>query len=141
MERMFVGLLFVLAAIGSPAIAGDRAGKACQQSCVAVTQKAKGYVVQVREVDGSMNFNQYTTYPRGTVAARDIGESQIIDLTAGIALRKDGSGTSTQTTSTPLAGGGAVIVVTVWVDGVIISQTVIIVNAQGTVVQIQDMEQ
>lgn len=116
-----------------PSYAAKPSAGACVSMCAEVVQHGIGYEIKVRAHDGSIIFSSFKQF-EATVPREIVTTPQVVPLAADVDLSKT-PGTSTSVTVTPLAGGGSVIIITTRVGGVVVSVTVIVVNASGQVVE------
>jgi hypothetical protein len=105
--------------------------KECKRNCVEFSYTDNGYDITVLGNAADVVYNQSVRFNK-PVPKNIPGEKQIIHLSRDKNEILPAN-TTTTTTSTPIDGGGSIVVVTVRVNGVIISQTVIIVDAEGRV--------
>lgn len=135
-KRITAGLALLLVCMGvayaSPEI--------CFRNCVEITQNARTFSVSVRDNDGRAIFADTLMRSQVVTAHPVVGvpSTQVISLQSAAAT----SGTPTTTSqSTPLPGGGYMLVVEIYdSNGNFISETVIIVGADGKVIKQYDIK-
>jgi hypothetical protein len=109
----------------------------CKKNCAEITPTAQGYNVSVRDNDGMVVYAAAFKPNNSSAKSKSItAAKQVVDLGYGESSLK---GAETETTARRLPGGGSVITITTRLDGVIIAQTVIIVDRNGGVIEITDV--
>jgi hypothetical protein len=135
MIRKFVALAILMLLVSVKTNAAT--AQICKSSCAEITPTAQGYEVSVRDNDGMVVYAATFKPNNSSAKSKPItAPKKIVDLRYGEPSLK---GAETETTARRLPGGGAVITVTTRLNGVIVAQTVIIVDRNGTVIEITDV--